>query len=935
MAATQLPPQLKPLEEVPGGCAAPREQVALLAAARHPDPSTLLGPQVVDGHVVLRCWVSGASEVAVASDAFLPFGGPDAREDPPSQVALHKSAACPEECGWLFEVAFEVPNAGGGGLAEAAEAFGRTWGYKVQVKYAAGGRADWSDPYGFGPLLPESVLRAWASGEPAEPPANTFGAHHMELQSHRPGLWGTRFAVWAPHAQAVSVVGDFNFWDGRAHPMCRRSDFGVWELFLPVWDLRGKKYGYQIVPPDGPPEVRTDPFALEFVEPVEGAHDAKVPAFDDFSRAAWGGAYAWTDAEWLKHRAVAFSEENWASQPLSIYEVHLSSWAAAMPDGKPLGYRELAEPLAKHVKEMGFSAVEFLPLSQYPCEQSWGYQCAAGLYAVDSRLGTPDDFRHLVDTLHRHYIAVFVDFVGAHFAKDTWGLVRYSGAPQFEYDGDLGELPGWGTARFNYGKPEVRSYLFGAAEHWIDSFHVDGLRLDAVAAMVYRSFGREEDGDAILAGRGSVNEDGVDFLRAFTARLRARRPGVLVSAEESTNFKWVTARPAEPGTERGNAAKLPDLGFHLKWNMGFTYDALAFLGTTFAERPRLDVFGWKKLAWYLAYAFNERWVLPLSHDNAHHRGLWEQMTAAGEDANRSLQFAHLRLLFTYLVGMPGRPLLFMGAELGEGAWSFQKPLDWAAAEGDTLRQQLKAWTAKLLHLYRELPALHRQDDDAEGFVWLDKDEVGRCCYAWRRRCSGAARDVIVAINASPRRIAGYRLPVGADGARRWRLAAASCADEGRGAASETDAVASAVAGGAGEFVDVPFRGSYFETEMPGCAARIWVADDPAPPAAGAARVRLELRHPGTSSRESVRIVGGCAALGQWRPEDAPKLTTSPEAFPLWGADIDLPLDAGHIEFKFVTVKADGTVTWEPIADNRRTNFAGDEAKRIVCEFGRM
>mmetsp|Transcript_13565 Transcript_13565/g.39040 ORF Transcript_13565/g.39040 Transcript_13565/m.39040 type:complete len:915 (-) Transcript_13565:310-3054(-) len=913
MAPKDCSLQLRPTE-LSAAQLASAQDVGLLVGGQHPDPLQVLGPKVIDGVVVLRCWVSGATKVFVEceSGVFLPAGGPDAKEDPPSQVPMSRSAHCPSDCGWLYEAAFEVP----GPTDSLVEDLPR-WSYQLQVEYGEGGAATLADPYGLGgALLPEAALAAWAAGSPQRemPPASLFGAHHMELRDLRPGLWGTRFAVWAPDARAVSVVGDFNFWDRRAHPMCTRHGFGVWEMFVPTFDLRGQKYGYHIVPQEGEPTIKADAFGLEFVHPGDGGHDAKVPECDEFSRRHWNGTYGWTDAEWLTHRASAFSEDRWASEPLSIYEVHLGSWAA-MSSAEPRSYRSLAEPLAKHVTEMGFTAVEFLPLSQYPSDQSWGYQCASGFYAVDSRLGTPDDFRYLVDVLHRHRIAVFMDFVGAHFAKDPWGLVRYSGAAQFEYEGELGELPGWGTARFNYGKPEVRSYLFGAAEHWIDEFHIDGLRLDAVAAMVYRSFGREDDGDAILAGRGVVNEEGVRFLRDLCARVRERRSGVLLFAEESTNFKWVTARPSIEGSERSKVDAL-DLGFHLKWNMGFTYDTLGFLGTTFSDRPRSETFGWKKLAWYLAYAFNERWVLPLSHDNAHGQGWLEQMTAAGE-ADAASRFAHLRMLLAYIIGMPGRPLFFMGTEIAAGPWSYSTPLDLEGAQADPQRQSLQAWMARLLRMYRDLPALHRRDDEEVGFEWLDKDSSSRCIYAWRRRCKGSP-DVIVVVNASPTKASAYRVSIGKEAGRRWRCMAAASAEDGE----------------PGAVVEAGFGAAYFEQDLAGCAAQFWV-EEPAPEVIdGHVRVRVELKHSTTTSGDLVRMVGAAAALGDWRADAGKVLTTSAESFPVWGAEVDLPSGAGAVEFKFVTVRADGSTVWEPIAGNRSVRIDEHGPRQIVAEFGR-
>jgi len=970
---------LRLLPAVPDECRISDDEIALLTSARHPDVSRLLGPQLSHGKVVVRCWISGAKEMSLSSNALLPSSGPDAREDPPSKVPLQLVDRCPAECQWLFEAAFEIEN--GSGLLKDTQTLRAVWDYQLNVKYSGDAETILEDAYGLGPLLPAEFLADWSKGKLSAPPASMFGARHMEL---RPGIWGTRFAVWAPHAEAVSVVGDFNFWNARANPMCSRTQAGVWEIFHPVGDLRGQKYAYHITPKNGKPMIKTDPFAQEFVEPINGAHDAKVPQCDDYSRSAWSGSYEWNDSEWLARRAIDFGPDKWSSQPLSIYEVHLGSWTPS-PNGTPQSYRELAEPLVAHVKEMSFTAVEFLPLSQYPCDQSWGYQCASGLYAVDSRLGTPDDFRFLVDTLHQNGIAVFIDFVAAHFAKDEWGLVSYSGAPQFEYAGALGELPGWGTARFDYSKPEVRAYLIGAAEFWIEQLHVDGLRLDAVAPMVYGSFGREEDGDAIMAGRGVINDDGVSFLKELCNVVRTRHPGVLVAAEESTNYKWVTSRPGEHGTER-NDVKVEDLGFHLKWNMGFTYDTLAFMGTESVKRPQLETFGWQKLAWYSAYMFNERWVLPFSHDNSHHLGLLEQMTSSGE-AESSDQSAQMRLLMSYIIGMPGRPLLFMGAEVGEGAWSHKTAIDWKAAEKDEQKSQLKRWVAKLMRLYKELPALHRQDDLSSSFAWIDKDTARRCVYCWKRTAIDAS-DVIVLVNAGTQQLR-YTIPAGECAKQAWSCVARS---------DTPDAAESTV---------IPAGSHEFTVDLPPYTSQVWLAIDPSAQKSSAGeaaakkateeaaakkatedaaakkaaeeaaakkaadetaaknaaeeaaakkaaeeaaaeaaavqsssptKVRFEVKHAETQQGEVVCLVGGCPELGAWQLPNALRLSTSAEQFPIWSAEVEFapprlkislcafsPSSGASseniVEYKLVTLREDNFATWEAIEGNRQLNLS--------------
>eukprot|EP00928_Gymnodinium_smaydae_P001243 TRINITY_DN10470_c0_g1_i1.p1 TRINITY_DN10470_c0_g1~~TRINITY_DN10470_c0_g1_i1.p1 ORF type:complete len:903 (-),score=164.60 TRINITY_DN10470_c0_g1_i1:279-2702(-) len=799
------------------------------------------------------------------------------------------------------------------GPASDAESLRARLQYELRVQYEGGGSdfVVWRDPFAFRELLPEASLQAWAAGQsPPESLASLFGAHHMQL---RPGIWGTRFAVWAPHAQSVSVVGDWNCWDGRAHPMCKRERFGIWEVFIPVWDLRGHKYGYSILPANSDSHViKADPFALEFVDPSNGGHDAKVPQSDDYSRAAWGGAYAWGDAEWLKHRADAFGPAKWASQPLSIYEVHLPTWGA----GK--GYRELAEPLAEYVQEMGFTAVEFMPLSQYPSETSWGYQCAAGLYAVDARLGTPDDFRFLVDTLHQKSIFVFIDFVGAHFAKDPWGLTQYSGAPQFEYEGSAGEIPGWGTARFDFSNPKVRSYLIGAADYWVDHLHVDGLRVDAVAAILYRNFGREEDGDAILAGRGVVNEEGVAFLRDFCKHMREVHPGVLLSAEESTNFKWTTQRDAEDDTER-KSAPAQDLGFHLKWNLGFAYDVLAFMKAEFKARPHLETFGWKKMAWYLAYAFNERWVLPLSHDNVQPSSLLDQMTSPAE-REVGAQFALLRALLAYMICVPGRPLLFMGAELGADAWSCKASIPWDALRTDLMRVGLRNWTKKLLGAYNTLPALHVQDDSKSSFEWLDKDSCGapgRCVMAWRRRAEGAG-DVVILLNFSPDSVASYKVSLGHAAVGPWKCIAHSDVKSSEDGTEPDEVV-----------VEASGENGSVSVDLPGFSAMLFVRASPA-----ATRLAFELRCE-LPAGCAVRVVGAPAELGAWSPEAGLTLERCSAEEARWRGSVEIAA-RGRVEFKYVIVRADKLFEWEEgFHGNRAVELGGAPVEVRSERFGQL
>jgi 1,4-alpha-glucan branching enzyme len=944
----------------PEECRLNAKDFELLASARHPDVGSILGPQIVGDRIVVRCWVSGAEAVSISSQALIPSlkhwtstrfmighsetegntdskedvdvttteGSTDCKEDASgeqeenandaedndgdSKVPLELCQTCKDvatDAAWLFEAAFENE----GSDFEDVWQLKKALSYELHIEYKGGGTASWRDPYSFGKLLPDEFLTNWASGKPCQSPAEMLGSHHLEIQQ---GLWGTRFCVWAPHAQAVSVIGDFNFWNGRAHPMCQRRPFGIWELFLPVWDLRGKKYAYQILPcGDGneqrSPVVKADPMALEFE--LMPCHDAKVPTCDDYSRAAWSGMYNWGDEVWLQQREKTADLDTWASKPLAIYEVHLPTWSVN-EKGTALSYKELAEILPEYVAELGFNAVEFLPVTQYPNEASWGYQCAAGLYAVDSRLGTPDDFRALIDALHKHSIAVIIDFVAAHFAKDEWGLTQYSGAPQYEYAGTLGELPQWGTARYDFSKPEVRSYLIGAVEHWIEQFHVDGIRVDAVAAIVYENFGREEDGDAIMAGRGVTNDAGVSFLRELCGRVRETYPGVLMMAEESTNFKWVTDRLPVEGTER-DKVKLDHLGFHLKWNMGYTYDSLAFLATEYSKRSQLETFGWKKLAWYLQYAYNERWILPFSHDNVHHQSLLDQMTASSE-VDIVKQHAQLRALLLYTIGMPGRPLLFMGIEVGESAWSHEKVIDWAAAKADPVRQQLKSWVAKVLHVYRDIPALHCEDDNKSSFTWLDIDTSNRCILAWQRSAAKGSSDVIVVVNFSPTDVIDYQVAVDPDLIGKWRCIANSSSSASDGEEAKICAVTKDEA-----------KAAKLTTDIPGFSAQLWLA-----PKIRDVKVTFEVHKPDTDFGQQVCVVGDCPEFGEWVSEAGVLLETSAETFPIWKGEVALKTSLSDLEFKFIIRGPAGQVHWEPVDWNRSVSIEED-CVHVSAQFG--
>ncbi|CAE7373274.1 glgB [Symbiodinium sp. CCMP2456] len=433
--------------------------------------------------------------------------------------------------------------------------------------------------------------------------------------------------------------------------------------------------------------------------------------------------------------------------------------------------------------------------------------------------------------------------------------------------------------------------------------------------MIYRNFGREEDGDKIMAGKGKLNEDGIALLRRLCAEVRSRHPGVILSAEESTNFKWVTDRPAENGTER-HQAEIRDLGFHLKWNMGFAYDALSYFGADPEERPQLDTFGWKRLAWYLAYAFNERWVLPFSHDNMQPKSLLDQM-APNKRVGVEGQFAQLRLLFLYMVGMPGRPLMFMGSEIGEG-FSLAQPVDWELAAVDPDKQQLRSWVAKLMKLYRQLKCLHRQEDRADGFHWLDKDSSSSCVYAWKRMAKDEPEAIIV-VNASMTHVSPYYVNAGnTSGA--WKCMAATAL----GDCATTPRSARVVMGRA-----------KFATELPPMAAQIWVPCTCEEAVDEAALLNFEVLHQEAQPGDELRLVGNCPELGNWYVSEGVIMETDADTFPFWHTSMRIPMDVRNLEFKMVAVSASGEETWEPLRFNRSVSIIPGVVQRVSIEFGEV
>jgi 1,4-alpha-glucan branching enzyme len=598
--------------------------------------------------------------------------------------------------------------------------------YRLRFRFPDGNAFEREEPYRFPPALGELDLHLFGEGSHRRL-WQVLGAHARELE----GVAGVHFAVWAPRAQRVSVVGDFCGWDGRRLPMRWAGGPGVFELFVPGV-APGSHYKFEILTSDGHVLLKTDPFAAAMEAPPGTA--ARV----------FRSGFAWGDADWLARRA----ERDPRREPLAIYEVHLGSWARVPEEGdRALRYREIAPRLARHARQLGFTHVELMPIAEHPFDPSWGYQ-VSGYYAPTARYGDPDDFRAFVDTCHAEGIGVILDWVPAHFPRDSWGLPRFDGAPLFEYaDPRLGEHPDWGTLVFDFGRPEVRNFLIANALYWLSEFHVDGLRVDAVASMLYRDYSRKAGEWLPNRFGGRENLEAVQFVKSLNEAVRADQPGCFTVAEESTSWDGVTRAVAQNG-----------LGFTFKWNMGWMHDTLRY----FSREPVHRRFHQDEITFAQLYEHSERFIMPLSHDEVVHgkRSLLEKMPG---DAWQ--KFANLRLLLAYQWTRPGKKLLFMGSELAPpGEWDFRKSLDWHLAE-DPPRAGLARLLGALGRLYREHACLWRVDPDPEGFAWIDCHDRQHSVLSFVRRDGGD--ELLVVLSATPVPRTDYR--IGAPPAGVWRL----------------------------------------------------------------------------------------------------------------------------------------------------------------------
>ena len=643
-----------------------------IAAVLHTEPHAVLGAHEEAGGLGVRAFRPDAEAITVLPDAPGAF--------PVAMTRVH--------AGGIFEAV----------LPGATFPFG----YRLEVRYAKD-TFTLRDPYAFWPTLGDLDVLLAAQGKHHEL-YRRMGAHVRE----EGGVRGTSFTVWAPSAQRVSVTGDFNTWDGRLHAM-RRMGSGVWEIFIP--DVgEGALYKFEIITPEGLPILKSDPYGRAMELRPQTASRVVVQH------------HAWTDAAWFEERA----KHDPKHRPLSIYELHLGSWRRAdrQPgDKRPpenegprwLDYRELADSLVDYVAELGFTHVELLPIMEHPFDGSWGYQ-VSGYFAPTSRYGSPDDFRYFVDRCHARGIGVLLDWTPAHFPKDAFALGRFDGTALYEHlDPRLGEHKEWSTYIFNYGRNEVRNFLIANALYWLDEFHVDGLRVDAVASMLHLDYGAKHPGEWVPNQYGGrENLDAVAFVRELNDVVHARFPGAMVIAEESTSWPGVT-RPTYLG----------GLGFDFKWNMGWMHDTLDY----FKQDPIYRAFHHQKLTFGIWYAYSEQFALPLSHDEVVHL---KKSLVSKMPGDRWQMHANLRSMLAYMWGHPGKKLVFMGAELGQWReWSEERGLDWFLL-GEPDHQGLWKLTRDLNRLYRAEPALWELDGDPMGFHWIDPNDASQSVASFIR-----------------------------------------------------------------------------------------------------------------------------------------------------------------------------------------------------------
>ncbi len=659
------------------------QEIGSFLAGEHAYPHALLGPHPRDGGVIIRAYHPEAAQVdLILAGEVLPM------------EKVHP--------GGLFAalVEEEVPSP-----------------YRLRFHFADGTSWERDDPYRFPPTLGEVDLHLFGEGNHFEL-YRRLGAHPMELE----GVKGVAFAVWAPTARRVSVVGDFNRWDGRIYPLRALGESGVWEIFIPEISP-GAIYKYEIKTRKGLLRIKTDPFAFcHEVRPRTGS-------------IIWDlGRYRWGDNEWMERR----KERNIYREPLNIYEVHLGSWKRVPEEGgRWLTYQEIAPLLVEHLKRYGFTHVELLPIMEHPLDESWGYE-TTGYYAPTSRYGTPEDFKYFVDYCHQNGIGVILDWPPAHFPKDDYSLRLFDGTPLYEPDDPLvAEHPDWGTLIFNYGRPEVRNFLLSSALFWLGEYHIDGLRVDAVASMLYLDYSRGPGQWRPNKYGGNENLEAIEFLKQLNEVIYARFPGCFTIAEEST---------AWPGVSR--PVYLGGLGFGFKWDLGWMHDTLSY----FSKDPVHRKWHQDDLTFSMLYAWSENFILPLSHDEVvHGKGsLYSKMPG-----DRWQKMANLRTLLAYMYTHPGKKLLFMGSEIAqEREWNSKESLDWHLLK-EPDRRAFSRFLEDLGRLYLKEPPLWQEDHDPHGFEWVDCRDSDNSVFSYIRR---AGKDFLICVlNLTPVPRFNYRI----------------------------------------------------------------------------------------------------------------------------------------------------------------------------------
>ena len=664
-----------------------REEVERLLALVHHDPHSILGIHPDGNRVFIRAFRPGAERVSILIDGEAPI------------------AMTPHD-GGLFE-----------GVVDGRR---EVFPYRLEIQYPDGGAFTIADAYSFLPTLGELDLYLW-SEQKHERAYDKLGSHVREVND----IAGVSFAVWAPNARGVSVVGDFNGWDGRLNMMRVLGGSGVWEIFIP--DVKpGAAYKYEIRTQAGSLLLKADPFAQQMENPPATAS------------VVWNSNYQFRDDEWMQQRAAREAVRS----PMIVYEVHLGSWRRVPEDGnRSLSYREMSSSLGDYVQQMGFTHVQLMPLMEHPFTGSWGYQ-VSGYFASTSRYGNPDDLRYLVDELHRRGIGVILDWVPAHFPKDEFSLGRFDGTALFEHaDPRQGHHPDWGTYIFNYGRAEVRSFLIASALYWLGEFHIDGLRVDAVASMIYLDYGRREGEWVPNAYGGRENLDAISFLKILNEAVYRLNPGITMIAEESTAWGGVS-RPTWMG----------GLGFGFKWDMGWMHDTLEYISLD----PIYRRWHHRDLTFGLLYAWSENFVLPISHDEVVHgkRNLLSKMPG-----DLWQQFANQRALFGYMWARSGKKLIFMGTEIGQRReWNHDSSIDWDLLQYKE-HQGLQNLVRDLNHIYRSEPALWEADTEPSGFRWIEADDADSNTIAFMRIAPSSGRTLICVCNFSPVVRSGFRIGV--------------------------------------------------------------------------------------------------------------------------------------------------------------------------------